>query len=127
MSKHSIEDLVEQMDAAFNRGDLGAVLDCYEDEAVVVLEPGRVVQGRERLREAFQFVLGLQGTARQLKTNVIEAGDLALFTSRWTFTGKLPDGTPFTREAVATTVFRKQADDTWRCAIDNPHGPAVLD
>jgi ketosteroid isomerase-like protein len=46
------------------------------------------------------------GLARQIKTNVVEAGDLALFTSRWTFTGKLPDGLPFSREAVATTVFR---------------------
>ncbi|HEX8891402.1 MAG TPA: SgcJ/EcaC family oxidoreductase [Pyrinomonadaceae bacterium] len=127
MSKYSIEEIVERMDEAFNRGDVDAVLDFYEDEAVVVLEPGRVVQGRDKLREAFQFVFGLQPVVRQIKTNVIEANDLALFTSRWTFTGKLADGTLFTREAVATTIFRKQSDGQWRCAIDNPYGPAVLD
>jgi len=126
MSKHSIEEIVERMDEAFNRGDVDAVLDFYEDEAVVILEPGRVAQGKDKLREAFQFAFSLQPIARQIKTHVIEADDLALFTSRWTFTGKLPDGTPFTREAVATTVFRKQADGEWRCAIDNPYGPAVL-
>ena len=127
MPEHSIAEMVEKMDEAFNRGDIEAVLDFYEDEATVVLEPGRIVQGKERLREAFQFILGLQGVARQIKTNVIEASDIALFTSRWIFTGKTPDGAPFSREAVATTVFRKQADQTWRCAIDNPYGPAVLD
>jgi len=115
------------MDEAFNRGDVEAVLDFYEDGAVVVLEPGRVVQGKERLREAFRFVLSLQPVARQIKTHVIEADGIALFTSRWTFTGKLPDGTSFTREAIATTVFRKQPDGAWKCAIDNPYGPAVLD
>lgn len=127
MAKQSVEEIVEKMDEAFNRGDVEAVLDFYEDEAVVVLEPGRIAQGKERLREALQFVLSLQGVARQVKTNVIEAGDLALFTSRWIFTGQLPDGTPFSREAIATTVFRRHGDGTWRCAIDNPHGPAILD
>lgn len=127
MSKQSIEEIVERMDEAFNRGDVEAVLEYYEDAAVVVLEPGMVTQGKEQLREAFRFLFSLQPVARQLKTHVIEAHDLALFTSRWTLTGQLPNGTPFTREAIATTIFRKQADGAWRCAIDNPYGPAVLD
>jgi ketosteroid isomerase-like protein len=62
MSKHDIEEIVEKMDEAFNRGDVEAVLGFYEDGAVVVLEPGRVGRGKERLCEAFQFVMSLQGS-----------------------------------------------------------------
>jgi uncharacterized protein (TIGR02246 family) len=127
MAKQSLEETVEQMDAAFNRGDIEAVLNFYEDGAVVVLEPGRLAQGRAALREAFTAILGLEGVARQIKTHVIEAGDLALFTSKWNFSGKAADGTPFSRDSIATTVFRKQSDGRWRCVIDNSYGPAILE
>jgi len=36
MSKHSLEDTVEQMDEAFNRGDIQAILDFYEDKAIII-------------------------------------------------------------------------------------------
>src|SRR5215210_254909 len=98
------------MDEAFNRGDIEAVLNFYEDEAVAVREPGLLVQGKAGLREAFAELLGLQGVARQIKTSVIEAGDLALFISKWNFSGQTPDGNPFSRDAIATAVFRKQTD-----------------
>ncbi|MDQ3817093.1 MAG: SgcJ/EcaC family oxidoreductase [Acidobacteriota bacterium] len=127
MHERSLEETVEKLDEAFNRGDLEAVLDFYEDGAVVVLEPGRTVQGKAGLREAFQAIFALDGVARQIKTAVIEAGDVALFISKWNFSGKTTDGTPFSRESIATSVFRKQADGRWRCVIDNPYGPVLLD
>jgi ketosteroid isomerase-like protein len=127
MSKHSLEETVEMLDEAFNRGDIEAVLAFYEDEAVVVVEPGRLARGKVAIRAAFEFVFSLQGMAKQIKTNVVESGDLALFLSKWTFTGTLPDGTPFTRESTATCVFRKNSGGEWRCLIDNSYGTAVLD
>ena len=35
------QEVVEQLDEAFNRGDIEAILDFYEEEAVLVTEPGR--------------------------------------------------------------------------------------
>ncbi len=127
MSKHTLEEMVLEMDEAFNRGDIEAVLDFYDDEAVVVLEPGRVVKGKAALRASFEAVLAFQGVARQIKTHVIETGDTALFISHWNFSGKTRDGTSFSRDATATSVFRRQTNGLWRCVIDNPYGPAVLD
>lgn len=127
MPEISVEKTVKKLDEAFNRGDIEAVLDFYEDDAVVVIEPGRVARGKNEIRTAFEFVFTFGGTAKQIKTNVIEAGDLALFLSKWTFSGTLPDGMPFTRDATATCVFRKNADGNWRCVIDNSYGTAVLD
>jgi uncharacterized protein (TIGR02246 family) len=127
MSKHPVEETVEKMDEAFNRGDIETLLDFYEDDAVIVLEPGRLVRGKTALREAFQAILGFEGVATQIKTSVIEAGELALFTSRWNFIGKSPDETPVSRDSVATCVFRKQLDGQWRCVVDNSYGPAILE
>ncbi|HVG22284.1 MAG TPA: SgcJ/EcaC family oxidoreductase [Blastocatellia bacterium] len=124
---HSLEETVEEIDEAFNRGDVEAVLDFYEDGAVMVLEPGRLARGKDEMRRAFEAILGLEGIAKQIKTSVIEADDIALFTSKWSFSGKAPDGTSFSRDSFATTVFRKQTDGKWRCVIDNSYGPAILD
>ncbi|MET0753933.1 MAG: hypothetical protein ABWZ66_11190 [Pyrinomonadaceae bacterium] len=41
MPEISVEETVEKLDEAFNRGDIEAVLEFYEDDAVVVLEPDR--------------------------------------------------------------------------------------
>jgi uncharacterized protein (TIGR02246 family) len=127
MPQLSLEETVEKLDEAFNRGDIETVLNFYEDDAVVVLEPGRIARGKAQIRAAFEFIFNLEGAAKQIKTTVIETGDLALFISKWTFSGKTPDGTLFTRESIATSVFRLQSDGKWRCVIDNPNGPAILD
>lgn len=127
MSKQSLEETVKKLDEAFNRRDIEAVMDFYEEDAVVVLEPGRLARGKAEIRAAFEWVFRLEGTAKQIKTNVIETGDLALFTSKWTFSAKAPGGTPFERESIANTVFRRQTDGNWRCVIDNSYGPAILD
>jgi uncharacterized protein (TIGR02246 family) len=123
----TLEETVEKLDEAFNRRDIEAVLEFYEDDAVLVAEPNRIVQGKAAIRQTFEFVFTLNGTAKQVKTQTIESGELALFLSKWTFSGTLPDGTAFTRDANATCVFRKSANGAWRCVIDNSYGIAVLD
>ena len=127
MANNTPEEAVERVDEALNRGDVEGILDFCEEGAVMVAEPGRLVRGKGNMRETFEAILGLKGVARQLKTHVIEAGDLALFTSRWSFSGTAPDGISFSRESIATAVFRKQSDGGWRCVIDNSFGPAVLE
>ncbi len=121
-------ETVEMLDGAFNRGDLEAILSFYEDGAAMVLEPGRLVAGKPELRRAYEWILNnMKGVARQEKTHVIETGDIALFTSKWSYSGTTPDGTPVSRESYASVVLRKQRDGNWRIVVDNSWGPAVLD
>lgn len=126
MKATTVDDAVKQLDEAFGRSDIEAVLSFYEDDAVVVVEPGRLARGKPDLRKFFLHVFALKGTAEQIDTHVLESGDVALFTSRWRFTGTASDGARFQKESIATSVFRKGDDGGWRIVIDNSHGPAVL-
>jgi ketosteroid isomerase-like protein len=40
----------------------------------------------------------------------------------WSFEGTSPDGTPVRLGARNADVLRRQADGSWRFAIDNPWG-----
>jgi uncharacterized protein (TIGR02246 family) len=125
--QHLVAAAVDAVDEAYNRGDLDAVLDCYENNAVVVVDPGgKLARGKVELRRAFEKIMPPNGSAKQLRTRVIEADGIALFISHWTHSGTDPSGNTFAWQHTATTVFRKQADGQWRALIDNPFGPAVL-
>src|SRR5271170_7440892 len=88
----SPEHAVELMDRAFNDGDIDAVLDFYEETAVVVTEPGKTARGTVELRSFFEQVMKSGASARQLTTHVIEADGVALFLSRWTLKTKDSNG-----------------------------------
>ncbi len=120
----SPEHAVELLDRAFAQGDLHAVLSFYEDAAVVITEPGKAARGREELRSFFARAMQSGASAKQLKTQVIEADGVALFLSRWTLHVKGAGATE--RIFTATTVFRKQPDGGWKALIDNPFGPLIL-
>ena len=127
MIPSSPEQAVEMMDRAFNKGDLEALLNFYEESAVVVTEPGKTARGRDELRSFFKEVLAAKLSARQIKTYVLEADGIALFLSRWTLAGSDDTGSDFqARRFVATTVFRQQPNGEWKALIDNSLGPLVL-
>ena len=127
MAENPLET-VELLDEAFNRGDLEAILSFYEEGATMVMEPGRLAKGKHQLRGAYEWILSnIKGTARQEKTHVIESDDIALFTSKWSFTGTTSDGTTVSRESYASVILRKQRDGDWLIVVDNSWGPAVLE
>jgi uncharacterized protein (TIGR02246 family) len=126
MVADSPQHAVEIVDRAFNAGDVEAVLSFYETAAVVVTEPGKLARGTDELRSFFERVMHSGASAKQLKTNVIEADGVALFLSRWTFKEANANPDDETRTFIATTVLRKQSDGTWKALIDNSFGPLVL-
>jgi ketosteroid isomerase-like protein len=128
MVEHSPLKVVELLDEAFNRGDIEAILDFYEDGAIMVVEPARLATGKAELRGAYEWILNnIKGVAKQEKTHVIETGDIVLFTSKWSFHCASADGSPVSRESYASVIMRKGADGRWRIVVDNSWGPAVLD
>jgi ketosteroid isomerase-like protein len=55
-------------------------------------------------------------------TRILQASDLALVITTWSFTGTGPDGKPVKLAAKSADVLRRQADGSWRIVIDNPWG-----
>ncbi len=116
------EECHTQWVEAYNAGDLDQMLTFYEPECVAVAQPGQVVAGTEAIRQWLQGFLALQGTIDLRVRRVLQAGDVALVVSDWTLAGKGPDGSAVNLGGTSTDVVRRQADGTWRYAIDNPLG-----
>ncbi len=126
MTPNTPEQAVEIVDRAFDAGDIETILNFYEENAVVVTEPGKTARGKDELRSFFEQVLASRQTARQIKSYVLESDGIALFLSRWTLVRPDSVSDSQTRRFIATTVFRKQPSGEWKAVIDNSFGPLVL-
>jgi len=120
-------DTVNQLSDAINRGNLEAALALYEPDAVLVAQPGQLACGATQLRAALGHFIALKPELRSETQNVIEAGDMALYTARWTLRGTDPSGQATTMGGVSSDVLRRQRDGRWLIAVDNPWGAKVLD
>jgi len=121
------EQTIDQADGAFNRGDLEAVLSHYEENAVWVVKPGHIVSGKPALRKEFEEIFRINPQVIKEKSHVVECGDLALCSIKWSLAGTASDGAPLNEGGFASTIMRRQADGHWKIVIDNPLGPAILE
>ena len=105
---------------AFSAGNLEALVALYEPDAVLVPQSGKVVTGREAIREALQGSLTLCGEFRLEVKSVVGTGDLALVRSDWSLVGTAPGGCLVNLSGRASEVLRRQPDGSWLYVIDNP-------
>ena len=124
MPARSPEEVHQLWESAMNAGDLEAVLELYEPDATVVPQPGQVVTGTDAIREVMSGFLALQPRFELRPRQVLVTGDVALLMSEWTMQATGPDGSPVQMTATTSDVARRQADGSWRFAIDNPYGTA---
>ncbi len=116
-------ELHELFARGFNAKDVDALLELYEDDAVLVPAPGAPVQGKDAIREALEGFLAMDGTIEFLaESEPVVSGELALTHGRWRLT--IEGGEPM--EAETAEVSRLDADGVWRYVLDNPWGSGVL-
>jgi uncharacterized protein (TIGR02246 family) len=108
-------------------GDLAGAISLYEDDAVLLPDPGTVVTGRQGVRSGLGAYFALRPTLTPGARRVLVAGDVALVVHEWRLSGALPDGTALEQTGRAVDVLRRQGDGTWRFLVDNPWGTALLD
>ena len=117
----------EECDVLFERhlnaGDLDALVDLYEADATLVMTPGERQVGRAAIREALGGFIEQKAQLTLTVTQVLCAGDdLAVLYGDWHGHYTDPDGARAEVAGQSVEVVRRQADGTWRFAIDDPFG-----
>ena len=105
-----------------NTGDLDSLMTLYEADACFASQPGQLAKSPESVRQSLRSFIDLKGRLDLKVKRVLQASDLALVTTEWSFSGTGPDGNPVNMAAKSADVLRLQADGTWRFVIDNPWG-----
>jgi uncharacterized protein (TIGR02246 family) len=119
-------DIVARLVEAINRGDVDAAIALYESDAVMVVKPGEVARGTERVRQALAGFIALKPTLRMEGREVVEAGDVALYLGRWSLRGTDPAGKPVEMGGESSDILRRQDDGRWLIAVDNPWGTQLV-
>ena len=126
MNKPKPSDVVAELVAAINQGDVVAATALYEEGASFVAQRGKMSVGTEALREALAGMIALKPVLTTLVHQTIQTGEVALYCVQWTLTGTAADGRPVHMNGTSSDVLRQQAAGRWLVAIDNPWGPAIL-
>ncbi|MEK6282803.1 MAG: DUF4440 domain-containing protein [Acidobacteriota bacterium] len=107
--------------AASEGFDVERVLSYWTDDAMV-LSPGfPAVVGKDALRQYVQSSMQIPGfriTWTTTDTVLSPDGNLAYMFSLNAVTMNGPNGTPVTTEGRAITIWRRESDGEWRCAVD---------
>jgi len=103
--------------------DLEAVLALYEEDATLVVYPGMLGKGKTAIRTFYEGIFRLEGDIQHGAEAFTEAGDLTLYTAKWTIVGPMPPHLPLNRTNYHAALLRKQPAGNWLIAIDNPWGP----
>lgn len=116
-----IRTLDAEWSEAAQARDLERILSFWSEDAIVYPPGSAALVGKPAIREYVEKSFQIPGFGISWKTDqvvVAASGDLAYGTgtNRVTFHG--PDGKPTTVEGKTVTVWRKQKDGSWKCAID---------
>jgi len=122
MSNGTPEQVLQCVVDGVNTGDIEALMALYEPEAAFATQPGNLVRGLPGVRGAVAGFMAMKGKLDLKVTRVLEASDLALVITVWSFAGTGPDGQPVKLATSSADVLRRQADGSWRLVIDNPWG-----
>lgn len=99
--------------------DVEAILAYWTDDAIVFAPGMQPISGKAALREYVTSSLNIPGFKISWKsTDVRLSGDLAYMLGNNSVTLNGPDGVPVTIQGRAVTIWRRDSDGEWRCAID---------
>jgi uncharacterized protein (TIGR02246 family) len=116
----------EECDASFERhvnaGDLDALVALYEPNATLFAAPDQPAVGHAAIREALAPLIAAKARITMRVVRVARAGDdLAVLYNDWTGSLTAPEGTVADMAGKAIEVVRRQADGTWRFAVDDAY------
>ena len=105
---------------AFKRGDKAFLIDSYADDAIVMMPNAAAWRGKESVdRGLTDFLSQMSFKDGGVKTEeVIVAGDLAVETGTYSWTMQAKSGAEIQDKGKYLTVWRRQADGSWKIVRD---------
>jgi uncharacterized protein (TIGR02246 family) len=125
MKKHEVIRAIELADRAINQRDMAALMDFYEEDATLVIEPGRCAHGKEQIAKAFMAIFEYFNqslSVAQRDFHVVEGGGVALVVCKLKLSAQGLETSKVSMERKPTYIFKKSKDGKWRCLIDNSYG-----
>ena len=111
----------ESWAAAAEAGDVERIFAFWTEDAVIYPPVGPAVEGIEAIREFVQrnraregFAIGWSPTGAEVSS----AADVGYTFGSWRRTAPGPDGTPVSSSGNYVSLWRKQADGSWRCSVE---------
>ena len=105
---------------AVRRGDTTTIAERYADDAIYLPAEQAAWRGRDAIRQGFGREIRVNGVKSDSLTteDVMVSGDLAVETGRYV-TRMQPSGrSEITEKGKSITVWRRQADGTWKVVRD---------
>jgi ketosteroid isomerase-like protein len=101
--------------------DVERILSYWTDDAVVLAPGLPAVIGKASLRQYVEGSMQIPGfriTWTSTDVTFSPDGNLAYMFGQNAVTMNAPDGAPATTEGRAVTIWRRDLDGEWRCAVD---------
>ena len=107
--------------AASEGHDIERILSFWTDDAVILAPDLPAVAGKAALREYVENSMRIPGFRISWASSDVTFspdGNLAYMFGRNSVTMNGPDGTPVTTKGRGITIWRRESDRQWRCAVD---------
>lgn len=128
------EAAIREADIAWSKvagaKQLEALVAYFADEASSLYPNQPIVTGKEAIRKTWEQMLQLPGFSvswQPVKVEVARSGDIGYSQGTYELTMNDPKGNPMTDRGKYVTVWKKQADGSWKSVADtfNSDLPAV--
>lgn len=117
--EQALRDLDDQWSAAADAKDIDKVVSFYSDDAIVMPPNAPRATTKETIRTIWKDLLTDASISWKTKeVEVAQSGDLAFLSGTYEVTLNDPTGTPVKDRGKYLEVWKKQADGTWKCAMD---------
>lgn len=117
-------EAIEKCAEMIQAGDIDGLIQLYDPDIVMMMEPGKVQVGLDALREFFTPLLALRPKMKFTRLSLLEADGVAQLSYRWESTSIAPDGSVMELKGISSDVVRRRPDGSWAVIIDNPNGGA---
>src|SRR4051794_4965031 len=108
--KMAPEEVLNSVIEGINTGDLDSLMTLYEADACFASQPGQLANSQQAVRQSLRSFIDLKGKLDLKVKRVLQASDLALVTTEWSYSETGLDGNPVNMAAKSADVLRQQAD-----------------